>query len=50
MERDSRREIAFDQQEILPTLWQLKLALLKHISLSLSPSPPVVLTVLDFAL
>lgn len=46
MERDRRRETAFDQQEHSPTLWQPRLALLKH---TLSPSPPVVLTILEFA-
>lgn len=35
-ERDSRRGTAFDQQEILPTLWQPKLTLLKHTFLSIS--------------
>ncbi len=51
MERDSRRETGFDQQEISLALWQPKLALLKHMSLSpLSLSLPVVLIVLEFAL
>lgn len=48
MVRDSRRETGFDQQESSLHVWQPKLALLKH--LSLSPSLPVVVKVLEFAL
>lgn len=52
MERESRSETAFDQQEISLALWQPALALLKHVSLprSFSPSLPVVPIVLDVAL
>lgn len=50
MERDSRRASGFDQQEISQSVWQPTLALLKHISLSLSRRLFLLFSVLGFAL